>query len=514
MSVFDALSSIAWIASTAANDANDIWPVYGERGTAMTCKVQGFFVQLAVTSILYNVSLTLYYFLTIVRGWHRTKLKRQSKYLHIIPIGIGFGLAFAGIPHYDSIFVACHLPPPPLTDSWAPLTWLLVVPVFAAITSCTILMALVWHTVHKQAGSVSKWRFRAQNTMVQSQHFGPIGDITTSNNGRNLDMCANSTASHQTKSGMGDDTTIQEGRWSNTSANSTVSDQKQQFKSFMGDDTTSNEGRWGDMSENSVAPRPKKEPTMLVGDFPARHGGRQGSMSTESTASRQKQQSKLPLRDVATGMDGGPDHMSVTPTASNQKHQTKLSTFFRKKSTNMLRRVEREVIWQALSYLLAMYTCWILFTCVFYKSNLSALPYPIYCVGCFLMPLQGFLNFLIYSRPRAVRYWRQRRRRREKNQRERAKRRGSNRLVTPSALTAAKDDEQVMGSTLPPSLYTLQRGASSQFESIPEPAAYLAESNYEQDASWHLEGTQPNLDVAEELAELQFAEELIEDFTG
>jgi hypothetical protein len=70
------------VLAAAANDVNDVFPLlYGEAGNDNTCTAQGFFLQLAVTAIMYNTSLSsCYYLMSIVLGWRGATLKRTTKY--------------------------------------------------------------------------------------------------------------------------------------------------------------------------------------------------------------------------------------------------------------------------------------------------------------------------------------------------------------------------------------------------------------------------------------------------
>jgi hypothetical protein len=127
MSLVDAITSIAFIAPTYANPTDDIWPVYGERGNDTTCTLQGFVLQLRLVSVLYNISLCVFYYMSIVLGWRDTKLKSKVKYLHAFPIVLGLALCFAGIPYYVSVLLYCHIPVPPLSVSMTPKRWLYLV---------------------------------------------------------------------------------------------------------------------------------------------------------------------------------------------------------------------------------------------------------------------------------------------------------------------------------------------------------------------------------------------------
>ena len=84
--------------------------LYGAQGNENTCVAQGFFIQVGSIACFLNVSLAIYYHLTIVNNWTDDKIKRTSLayVLFIVPIFIGLSFAFAGIPFYDNTVVWCN----------------------------------------------------------------------------------------------------------------------------------------------------------------------------------------------------------------------------------------------------------------------------------------------------------------------------------------------------------------------------------------------------------------------
>lgn len=152
------MTSIAWMVSTAAIPADDLFPVYGAAGNDGTCTAQGFFIQLGMTSIFYNCSLSLYYMLVVALGWRERKLKKFKYMLLGVPLVIGLSLAFAGIPFYASIIFACHLQTPPFVETWKLSIIFLFVPACASIIFVTIMMFLVYYKVHSQNKKARRWR--------------------------------------------------------------------------------------------------------------------------------------------------------------------------------------------------------------------------------------------------------------------------------------------------------------------------------------------------------------------
>jgi hypothetical protein len=84
--------------------------LFGAKGNEKTCTAQGFFIQIGTIACFLNVSLALYYLLTIKYGWteERLKRKRAGYFLFIPPIAVGLAYAFVGIPYYDNVRVWCN----------------------------------------------------------------------------------------------------------------------------------------------------------------------------------------------------------------------------------------------------------------------------------------------------------------------------------------------------------------------------------------------------------------------
>jgi hypothetical protein len=89
--------------------------IYGGKGNEKTCTAQGFLIQMGTISCLLQVSLSLYYNLTIKQGWSEVKMRRRRViyFLLIPPIAIGLVFAMVGLPYYDNVSRQCFL-----EDTW------------------------------------------------------------------------------------------------------------------------------------------------------------------------------------------------------------------------------------------------------------------------------------------------------------------------------------------------------------------------------------------------------------
>eukprot|EP00980_Cylindrotheca_fusiformis_P012911 scaffold3216_cov124-Cylindrotheca_fusiformis.AAC.1 len=190
MSFFDVFSSIGnmfstlpipeyrYFESTSTPIPNGI---YGAKGNSATCTAQGFFLQLGYTSAFYNLVLTVYYVLVIKKGMRETQLQHLKYWFHVPALVAGFGLAFAGIPYYDNIFLFCHIPPAVEISSWWSsegdslssdgdslsvtstdsndlLTVFSIVPISIVFFVGGINMIVIYLHVRKQDGAANRWR--------------------------------------------------------------------------------------------------------------------------------------------------------------------------------------------------------------------------------------------------------------------------------------------------------------------------------------------------------------------
>lgn len=168
MSVFDSLASIAWAFSSSAIPVDGAFPIYGERGTDATCTLQAFGIQLGTASILFNVSLSMFYVLVICYDWRAYRLKKIRGWILGLPIVIGLGLTFGGLPFYGPLGLFCHILHPPFTESWAAQIALLFFPVYCSIFFTTVAMVMICLKVYKQTQASNKWRFKQGKAKMTS----------------------------------------------------------------------------------------------------------------------------------------------------------------------------------------------------------------------------------------------------------------------------------------------------------------------------------------------------------
>mmetsp|Transcript_35898 Transcript_35898/g.78650 ORF Transcript_35898/g.78650 Transcript_35898/m.78650 type:complete len:776 (+) Transcript_35898:89-2416(+) len=146
LSAFDLFGSFAYAFTSLPLPYEDY--INGSRGNAASCTAQGFFIQLGTTSAYINCSLSIYYLLVIKYSWSERQMDKVKRWLFILPIIVGLGFAFGGIPFYENMILWCNNG----ADYWPD------IPVAVAIGIATIVMATVcWHVYQEEKAS-AKWR--------------------------------------------------------------------------------------------------------------------------------------------------------------------------------------------------------------------------------------------------------------------------------------------------------------------------------------------------------------------
>lgn len=121
MSISDILVTTSWFVTT--------WPVpkgtpgaYGAVGNMQTCTAQGFFGQFSITVVMYNATLSLYYFLIIDKGWTDDKISKIEPFFHLNAFAWGIGTCVAGIilELFNPLGWSCYITGYPLgcKESW------------------------------------------------------------------------------------------------------------------------------------------------------------------------------------------------------------------------------------------------------------------------------------------------------------------------------------------------------------------------------------------------------------
>ena len=152
-------------------------------GTKATCTAQGFFFQITtLCTPTYNISLSIYYLLMIVKGWRESRVKKIEKYLHALPICLGFGTAFAslGLKIYNSAGFFCWI-----GNDYNGIYRLafMYAEVWAMMIFLPICMTIIYFHVLKQEKKLDRYsasfaqKKRKQSKKIRNQAFLYVGCV-------------------------------------------------------------------------------------------------------------------------------------------------------------------------------------------------------------------------------------------------------------------------------------------------------------------------------------------------
>ena len=157
MSCADVVSSMAMAFSTLPVTRSS--GVYGGIGNRASCKIQGFFIQIALTSQMYNLMLSIYFYLALKLNWKESRIRRYQYVFFGLPLAVGITLATWGIHQYGSVSTWCHVDVPPVKDSWLPILLLVLIPNFCVSIIATVMMVSVYLKVRRQSRRMARWSF-------------------------------------------------------------------------------------------------------------------------------------------------------------------------------------------------------------------------------------------------------------------------------------------------------------------------------------------------------------------
>jgi len=175
MSISDIITSLFKFLST--------WPiprgarfVYDPKGTQATCSAQGFFMQFAVATPLYNMFLSLYYLLSIRYRWRESDLKKLEWVAHLISIGFAVVTSFVLLilKQYNSSLLWCGIASKPINckgsyrnngindcergnNAWIFRFAFYYVPIWVALIGATFAMFMTHQGVNMREKASLKW---------------------------------------------------------------------------------------------------------------------------------------------------------------------------------------------------------------------------------------------------------------------------------------------------------------------------------------------------------------------
>jgi hypothetical protein len=192
LSAFDIVGSLAWFMSTWPIPDN--YPIYGAQGNDATCKAQGFFIQLSIGGPLTFVSLTFFFLWTIRYNMRESKIQKWKWALVLPPCLGAVIMAFIGLPHYQPIYLMCHLRPIDWQEG-SIVQYFSVFPIALALTCSAVCMILTYAHVRKTENASSKWRFGRFSSQLSTLS---LTRRSSCDNGSNLATTASATAANPT----------------------------------------------------------------------------------------------------------------------------------------------------------------------------------------------------------------------------------------------------------------------------------------------------------------------------
>jgi hypothetical protein len=172
MSTCDLVASVSYFLGRWPLPKND--PSFsGGRGTTHTCTAQGFFGQFVLSTVGYNTSLAVYYFLVISKGWKKDRVRRAEIWLHVFSNSLWIITGVVGIvlEIFNAALFNCWVCPSPYDchETGEPCVrgeianyfqWVFYYgPIFVMIVVVTLLMLAVYSGVLKREKRVERYSF-------------------------------------------------------------------------------------------------------------------------------------------------------------------------------------------------------------------------------------------------------------------------------------------------------------------------------------------------------------------
>lgn len=178
LSIFTFFGALSYVFATFFMPASGGY--YMSIGNDTTCQIQGFFNQLGLTAIFYNMVLSIYFY-RLLAGKSRSSLfqdqslddssKKRTTLLILLLALVGIILALCGIPYYNVGLTNCQLAFPPVAYSLLPSILLFMVPV--SLVTLVIMFGLIMTCYHYGARSSPALPDRRQ-LFVQSLNYSLI----------------------------------------------------------------------------------------------------------------------------------------------------------------------------------------------------------------------------------------------------------------------------------------------------------------------------------------------------
>ncbi len=428
MSICDILASIWYFAGTWAIPAGTMswfgdgeieqifWAAGDEDG--VSCSFAGFFNQFAVATPLYNSTLAIYYLLIVNYGWSDRRIEKLEWILHLIPVGYALITSIFAVAAdlYGHVEWTCWILPGEIFDDSQELSpiqskfqWIQWIFLFGAVWSCIIVVTTVFVILYRKMKSLESIMTRYSYSTTGG-HSGVSSSMTLRNNStKSAQFRSSSIKGEHSSTGFdvsnknGADISKDESESRPVSVPENYDIEEAASTDMSHDDQ--GDGR-DDVSKESDSK--SKDIDGNDEDDPELKRPQESSTRDQSVRFSCEVQAQPSQEKESTGWFS----KLGKKTEQNSKNSRDLSIRSRDSSTG--RRAQREVAKsrkiavQGLLYVGAFYITW-MFPTVSRITELVAKKnyFPIQFLDTFLIPLQGFFNFMIYIRPNYLKYRRQ-----------------------------------------------------------------------------------------------------------
>ena len=380
MAFFDALSSIALGLSTLPIPSGSSG-VYAPMGTQQTCSAQGFFIQANIASPLYNFCLSLYYLLLVRYSISETRIAhRFEPWMHGCTVTFGLGTSFVclGLGVFNNSNLWCWISALPKGceqsynnggettctrgDNAEIFRWaFFFAPLWASIVGSMVAMFMLWKSVRTQEDKVAKWTEEYVRSSAKEELHGCAGESMNAD-----------------KDGAG----------------------KRENGSKMVSFSTSVISKFRASIAKSSAWSSRASST--------RSSGVPISRNDEASRSRNCGASNTRNNEALTSRNDGKSSALHSP-SNNSLPEIKL----KRDQSKRIHRKSNMVMWQAFRYVSVFWLTWLFGSINRLLQLAGRNVFWVMVLHALFVPLQGFLNFLVYKYPIYYRWKEKRRKNRE-----------------------------------------------------------------------------------------------------
>lgn len=398
MAVLDIMESVWNFASTWPIPKNSNPSVAFALGNNAICNTQGFFLQLGLTIPVLNACLSLYYLLVIRYSWSEARIRRVIEpWFYAVSISIGLGTSIAGIflNLYHSSGLWCWIAKPPESVDAEKNNYqfyryaFYFIPLFCCFLLILVNMGMLIYTVKRLESASKKYLASSYSRRVsiksdKSEFLRPARngnfDYKSSKNGDLSEF----------PSGVNFPVTRLEPSSLNMPQNN---------RDHAAERSTKNE------TNSSVSFRRETSISEIDRILALKRAKKQSRLQIEYSDEEHPSIFELPKSEDSAeiGVINEKDTRAYYTRYLHAKIASVLQSFSSRKA-NTRKSKSQQVIEQALLYVLSFILTfvWSFANRLFVLSGRDT-PFVIQLGNAFFDPLQGFINYFVYIRPKLIR---------------------------------------------------------------------------------------------------------------